>query len=121
MTDVAPALAPGQRVLYLGDFDLCGDQIEANTRRTLAEHTDERRWERVALTEEQVDTHGLPPLVISKPDRRYKPTRYYEAAETEALGQGLIVDLLRAPLDDVLGRQERQRAEAAEQLRGRAD
>jgi hypothetical protein len=32
-TDVAPLLQQGARVLYLGDFDLCGGQIEANTRR----------------------------------------------------------------------------------------
>jgi hypothetical protein len=29
-TDIAPALTPGQRVLYLGDFDWQGGQIEAN-------------------------------------------------------------------------------------------
>jgi hypothetical protein len=36
-TDVAPALVPGQRVLYLGDFDWQGGQIEANTRKVLEE------------------------------------------------------------------------------------
>jgi len=36
-TDVAPLLSPGQRVGYLGDQDLCGGQIEANTRKVLEE------------------------------------------------------------------------------------
>jgi hypothetical protein len=34
-TRVAPELRPGDRVLYLGDFDLSGGQIEDNTRRVL--------------------------------------------------------------------------------------
>ena len=80
-------------------------------------------WERVALTEQQVRDNDLP--VISKPDKRYKPVRHYDAVETEALGQGLIVSLLRTrldelipePIDAILERQEQQRAQVAEQLR----
>ncbi len=34
-TDATPALRPEQRVLYLGDLDLSGNQIEASTRRVL--------------------------------------------------------------------------------------
>ena len=34
-TDIAPQLRPGDGVLYLGDYDLSGDQIEDNTRRVL--------------------------------------------------------------------------------------
>jgi hypothetical protein len=72
---VAPELVTGQRVLYVGDFDWYGHQIEAATRRTLEEHSGlSLPWERVAApTEEQVREHDLP--VISKADRRYK--RYY--------------------------------------------
>ena len=32
-TNIAPLLRPGDRVIYLGDLDLSGDHIEANTRR----------------------------------------------------------------------------------------
>src|SRR5262249_38475812 len=32
-TDLAPRLKSGNRVIYLGDLDLAGDQIEANPRR----------------------------------------------------------------------------------------
>jgi hypothetical protein len=34
-TNIAPALQPGDRVIYLGDLDLAGDHIETNTRRVL--------------------------------------------------------------------------------------
>jgi hypothetical protein len=125
ITTVAPMLRAWQRVLYLGDFDWCGQQIEAATRRTLAEHTgDERPWERIALTAAQVSEHNLP--VIQKLDRRYgNGGEYHDAVETEALGQARIVAALRTrldelmpePLGDVLEREEQQRAEVAEQLR----
>ena len=32
-TNIAPRLEPGDRVIYLGDLDLAGNQIESNTRR----------------------------------------------------------------------------------------
>jgi hypothetical protein len=148
MTQVLPALVPGQRVLYLGDWDWCGHQIEAATRRSLAEATfgalhpvdrasaalreegaeewfaGQHPWERVALTDEQVA--GLGDVVISKADKRYNPVRYFDAVETEAFGQAAIVAAVRArldellpePLEDVLVREEQQRAEVAERLRG---
>jgi hypothetical protein len=34
-TDIAPTLQPLHRVLYLGDLDLCGSDIEENTRSVL--------------------------------------------------------------------------------------
>jgi hypothetical protein len=121
ITKVAPTLEAGQRALYLDDFDWCGQQIEAATRRTLDEHSP---WERIALTAEQVARYDLP--VIQKLDRRYgNGGEYHDAVETEALGQARIVAALRArldelmpePLDDVLERERDQRAEVAEQLR----
>jgi hypothetical protein len=116
-TDVAPALCHGQRVLYLGDFDWQGGQIEANTRTVLEELIGGKlNWERVALTSEQVNAHDLP--VIRKADRRYKPVRYHDAVECEALEQSFIVGLVRHRLDallperliDVRVREEAQRA-----------
>ena len=126
ISKVAPTLRASQRVLYLGDWDHCGHQIEAATRRTLAEHTGvhERPWERVALTDEQVAQLG-PDVVIRKRDRRYNGERYFDAVETEAFGQANIVAALRARLDelmpepigDVHEREARQRAQVAERLR----
>jgi hypothetical protein len=100
-TDIAPRLAPGARVLYLGDFDLAGGHIEANTRRVLEQEVGgDLQWERVALTQKQVQQYSLP--VIVKRDRRYKDGRPHEAVETEALRQTVLVDILRDRLDDLL-------------------
>jgi hypothetical protein len=137
-TDVAPALSPGDRVLYFGDHDLAGDDIERNTRDVLERSIgspewraaveavgtrvvkklsgDILKWERLALTEQQVRRYRLP--VIEKRDRRFKDGRgVHEAVETEALSQQLIVAILERrlaallpePLEAVLRREERQR------------
>jgi hypothetical protein len=100
-TDVAPILEPGDRVGYLGDWDWQGRQIEANTRRVLERLVGgPLDWERLAITEEQVHAFRLP--VIQKPDRRYRPVRYHEAVETEALSQPVIVSIVRDWLSDQL-------------------
>jgi hypothetical protein len=60
-------------VLYVGDLDLSGGQIEDNTRRVLVRETGrDLNWRRVALTAEQRDEHGLAALAIVKHDRRYR-------------------------------------------------
>jgi hypothetical protein len=82
------------------------------------------RWERVALTEEQVAQYNLP--IIIKHDRRYKDGRPHEAVETEALRQTVLIEILRArldgllpePLDRVLERERRQRLRLERLLRG---
>jgi hypothetical protein len=123
-TVIAPMLRPGDRVIYLGDHDLSGNQIEANTRRVLErEIGGELLWERLALTAEQVREYDLP--VIIKRDRRYKDGRPHEAVETEAISQRVLIDILRArldellpePLDRVQEREERQRRQIAALLR----
>lgn len=129
-TDVAPQLSPDDRVLYIGDFDWQGHQIEANTRRVLERLIGgELDWERIALTAQQLDQYDLRRLQIEKPDRRYKPVRYHPAVETEALSQQVLVGIVRAqldaelpePLDRVLEREEQQRERLARVLaqRGR--
>jgi hypothetical protein len=100
-TGIAPVLQPGDRVNYLGDLDLAGNQIEDNTRRAL-----ERKiagplaWERLALTREQVREHDLP--VIVKRDNRYNDKRPHEAVETEAISQRVLIDILTRRLDRLL-------------------
>jgi hypothetical protein len=124
-TDIAPALQPDDVVLYLGDYDLAGSQIEDNTRRVLEQEIGAPlQWERLAITRAQIDEHRLP--IITKQDHRYSDGRPHEAVETEALKQTVLVDLLRGrleellpePLDRVLEREARQRAQAAKVLRG---
>jgi hypothetical protein len=51
-TVVAPRLKDGAQVLYLGDYDLAGADIENNTRRVLERYRS-LEWERLALTAEQ--------------------------------------------------------------------
>src|SRR5262245_16919230 len=100
-TNIAPRLKEGDRVIYLGDLDLAGNQIEDNTRRVLEQEVGGTLdWERLALTHEQVREHDLP--VIIKRDRRYKDGRPHEAVETEAISQRVLIDILRARLDQLL-------------------
>jgi hypothetical protein len=113
-TTIAPRLQALDVVLYLGDWDLAGNQIENNTCRVLERKVGLLRWERLALTKEQVTAYGLP--VITKRDRRYTDGRPHEAVETEALRQTVLVDILRARLDELLPEplvsvQERERRE----------
>jgi hypothetical protein len=128
-TDVAPVLQPADRVLYFGDWDLAGGDIEAHTRRVLEPTVGGLlRWERLALTREQVERYDLPTIV--KDDKRFKDGRgRHEAVETEALSQSTIIDILRdrldrllpEPLPRVLERERLQRRAIARKLELRGD
>src|SRR5262245_30696059 len=111
VTEVAPLLQDNERkVLYIGDCEERGpgDQIEANTRRYIEEHTGRtfvtgETWIKVALTPEQLArTRRLRRLTIDKVDRRFKPPRPYKAIECEAVGQAVLERMLRAVLDALL-------------------
>src|SRR5262249_55113031 len=99
------------------------------TRRYIEQHAGrtfgDGEWTKIALTEQQVQrSRRLQRLTITKLDKRYKLPRPYEAIECEALGQGVLVRLIRKQLDallpeplaDVLEREERQRAEVGNAL-----
>jgi hypothetical protein len=83
------------------------------------------RWERIALTAEQVERYDLPKII--KRDRRYKDGRPHGAVETEAIKQTVLIGILRAwlemrlpePLARVQERQARQRRQIAPLLRRR--
>lgn len=124
-TNVVPVLeGNARRVLYIGDLDHQGAQIEQNTRRVLVRETGERDWRRIALTTAQAQEHRLE--AVEKADRRYNPPRAGWAIEVEALGQGVVTrlvrdalnDLLPSPLADVLVREQAQRDEWKERLGG---
>ncbi len=113
-TDIGPALRTGQTVLYFGDWDKAGGDIENNTRRVLERIVGGRlNWGRLALTTEQVEHYDLP--IIDKWVARTKS--YHDAVETEALGQAEIIrlledalrDLLPESLEDIEARAEEQR------------
>ena len=90
-TEIIPRLQPNQRVIYFGDLDKSGHEIEGNTRLVIVRAVGPLRWKRLALTQTQADDLKLKP--IWKYDRR--DNRYYEAIETEALGQSRIFKILR--------------------------
>jgi hypothetical protein len=128
-TEVGPLLrdgGAGRHVLYLGDLDLAGDQIESNTRRVLYRYTRSLMWERLALTNAQADSYDLRRLAVVKRDRRYADGRPHEAIETEALSQTVLTGILTArldelipePLTDVLEREDAQRQEVRALLDG---
>jgi hypothetical protein len=107
VTQVAPLLAEDERVvLYIGDWEVgaAGEFIETSARRYFEEHAGRPiDWTRVALTGEQVEADPrLSGLVIEKTDNRFRPARSYQAVEAEALGQGVLVGIVRAYLDRML-------------------
>jgi len=115
VTTIAPILADNLRpVLYLGDLDHQGGQIEANTRHVL-ERCSRREldWTRLAITQEQADRIGDPVL---KADKRYKPARVQQSMGDGSSGAGGS-DASRArrarQLADGTAR-ERERAQRAE-------
>jgi hypothetical protein len=123
-TELREALSEGARVLYIGDHDHQGNQIENNTRTVLEDQVGEIDWERIALTETQVGEYNLGHLVIMKSDNRYKPPREHPAVETEALQQSVIMQIVRdkldellpEPLSDVVEREQREREEIRERF-----
>jgi hypothetical protein len=115
VNEIAPLLRGEENeeriVLYIGDHELRGpaEQIEDNTRAYIEQHADRTfvngQWTKIALTSAQVDEDSdagrrLRGLALTKPDRRYKPAKEYEAVECEALGQSEIVAIVRARLDE---------------------
>lgn len=118
-------------MLYIGDRDLAGDDIEASTRSVLARARgwafDPGTWERLAITQDQADdlrARGVEPIL--KTDSRFSSRRPHEAFEAEALGQTEIERLVRTrldellpePLPDVLARERSERAELQAMLDG---
>jgi hypothetical protein len=128
-TKVAPYLSKDESVLYIGDADLAGNDIEDNTRRVL-EHATGRTftkdtWERLMLTAaqcRQLERRGVEP--IQKTDHRFKDGRPHEAFEVEALGQSFVAQIVRdrleqlapEPLAAVQEREAEQRAEVLKVL-----
>jgi hypothetical protein len=126
VNEIAPLLkGNNRRVLYVGDYELRGpaDQIETHTKRVLERHAERKftaeTWRKIALTEKQVKKSArLRKQEITKFDNRCKPPKKYRAVECEALGQKVLLDIIRKQLDALLPeplervrvREERQRS-----------
>ena len=62
-TAIAPLLENNDRaLLYLGDYDRSGFDIEANARRVLEKTTWRGDWVRIGLTLEQIKARGITPI-----------------------------------------------------------
>ncbi len=140
VNEIVPLLMDKRRVRYVGDCELRGpaDQIEQNTKRyieTYRPHIRTGPVTKIALTEQQVNVSArLRKLAITKLDKRNKPAKEYKAVECEALGQGVLVRIIRKHLDslvpeplEVVREREAAQREQARQLllrlrkRGRDD
>jgi hypothetical protein len=111
-TAIAQLLGDNDRtVLYLGDLDRCGLDIEHNAAAVLQAATGRlRNWTRIGLNMDQVE--GVEP--IWKTDGR--DGQGHDAWELESLGQSALVALVRSTLDDLMPQpltdvQEREVAE----------
>jgi hypothetical protein len=99
-TRLAPLLKENQRaVLYLGDYDRSGFDIERNTLKVLQDEAErEIEWTRIGLTETQIEAKGIDPIL--KFDGRDK--KWAKAWECEALGQSGILQLVKKTLQRCL-------------------
>jgi hypothetical protein len=105
----------GRKVVvgYIGDWDKAGGDIETNSAAVIADVALLVSWERLALTEDQVDDLGLPTEM--RLDRR--TGRSTVACEVEAYPQvrleadvrAFLDDLLPEPLADVRAREDAER------------
>jgi hypothetical protein len=97
-TKLKDRMQRGHRVLYFGDYNRAGSQIEGNTHRILDEEVGDLDWERLALTKEQVERYHLP--IKDVIDKRNGSSG--ESVECEAMSQARIVQILRRKLDSLL-------------------
>jgi hypothetical protein len=119
---VAELLGPKTPVLYLGDWDKAGGDIEASAERRLSRFAPDWNgtWERLAVTDPQA--RRLRRLWITKTDKRNG--RKYETLEAEALGPVELRRILDDALDAMLptslrqirAKEERQRRQIRRKL-----
>jgi hypothetical protein len=91
----------GQDVIYIGDYNRAGADIEANTRRALEVEVGPLAWERLLLTAAQIAEHDPPPKW--KTDNR--DGRTAQTWEAESIGQAELVAILRRHLDGLIPEQ----------------
>ncbi len=101
-TNVVPILRGGERrVLYIGDLDLAGDMIEANTQRVLVREAGAREWRRIALTAGQRSPHLVALVVLASAHVRERlgdelVERGADDRRDHPLAEGLDLDRLVA-------------------------
>ena len=102
-------------IFYIGDLDPAGVLIDVVLERELREHLDphfELSFERIALTKEQISTYDLPTKPRKDKDRRALHIK--ATVEAEAMPAGIMRDLLRASVEELLPAEALRVAKVAE-------
>lgn len=115
------------QVIYLGDYDPAGVLIDQSLEKELREHLDpsvDLRFERLAITPEQIEEMDLPTKPRKRGDRR--ALHVQSTVEAEAMPAGVMRELLRSKVESFLPAGALEAARAAEesersQLRWAAD
>lgn len=90
-------------IYYIGDYDPAGVLIDRSIEDELRQHLDSdvsMTFERIAITEEQIEEHDLPTKPRKKSDRR--SLHIEETVEAEAMPAGIMRKMLRDRIEDLL-------------------
>jgi hypothetical protein len=102
--DVPLRLGKQTLVLYVGDYDKAGGDIEnsaCDRLRELAPHWN-GEWDRVAVTNAQFQVGVRDGLTVIKTDDRFSPPRSFETLEAEGVEQSVLEDSVRNELARLL-------------------
>jgi len=86
------------RIIYIGDFDADGEDIERNAQ----EWIDTDEWTRVAVNVEQIDQHGLAPNPGKKLSARRRAFLEKYGADIQVEVEALSPDVLRGLVQDAI-------------------
>lgn len=90
-------------IYYIGDYDPAGVLIDVALERELREHLDSSirlHFLRIGITEQQIEAYDLPAKPRKETDRRALHIR--ETVEAEAMPAGLMRNLLRDCIEELL-------------------
>ncbi len=90
-------------IFYIGDYDPAGVLIDVAIERELRAHLDrdvELDFQRIAITEEQIEVYNLPTKPRKSGDRRSQHVK--ATVEAEAMSAGTLRELLRDSIEGLL-------------------
>ncbi len=103
-------------IFYIGDYDPAGVLIDIALERELREHLEldiDLNFERIAISEEQIQEYDLPSIPRKTHDRR--SLHILETVEAEAMPAGILRNLLREHVEEFLPANALRIAKVAEQ------
>jgi hypothetical protein len=114
-------------IVYVGDYDPAGVIIDGSLEREIRKHLDpeiDLLFDRVAISEEQIDQYDLPTRKRKSGDRRSLHVK--ETVEAEAMPAWIMRDLVRTAIESFLPERMQKVAKVAEEserefLRAMAD